>query len=179
MRERASAHVLEGVDSGSSDADFVFNRVFEAPRDLLFRVMTESAHLTRWFGPAGMGLRVVSSELRPGGQLRYAMKPGPAEMFGRFEYREVVAPERLVYVVSFTDEHFAPVRHPMSKTWPLEVLATSTLTELNGRTLLCGRSVPIRANEEELRTFREGHQSMIQGFKGTYDQLDEYLKTFK
>jgi uncharacterized protein YndB with AHSA1/START domain len=179
MRERASAQVLEGVGSGSSDADFVLTRVFEAPRELLFRVITESAHLTRWFGPAGMGLRVVSSELRPGGQLRYAMKPGPAELYGRVVYREVIAPERLVSVVSFTDEHFVPVRHPMSKTWPLEVLAISTLTELNGRTLLYGRSVPIHAKEEEIRTFREGHLSMVQGFKGTYDQLDEYLKTFK
>jgi len=35
--------------------------------------------------------------------------------------------------------------------------------------------VPINATEEERKTFKEGHGSMQQGFKGTLDQLDAYL----
>jgi uncharacterized protein YndB with AHSA1/START domain len=177
MREHASPAVVEGVAAGSDEDDFVIERVFDAPRDLLFEVLTDPAHLTRWFGPAGMGLRVVSSELRPGGELRYAMKPGPTEMYGKFVYREIVPPKRLAYVVSFADEHFSPIRHPMSKTWPLHVLAISTLVELDGKTVYYGRSIPIYATPEERRTFRDGHKSMVMGFKGTYDQLEEYLKT--
>jgi uncharacterized protein YndB with AHSA1/START domain len=177
MRECVSAAVLEGVVPDSGEDDFVLTRVLAAPRDLVFRVMTEPEHLSRWFGPAGMGLSVVSSELWPGGQLRYAMNPGPARMHGRFVYREVVPPARLAYVVSFTDDHFTPVRHPMSKTWPLEVLAINTLTELGGKTLLFGRSIPIHAAEADRETFRGGHRSMVEGFRGTFDQLDDYLRT--
>lgn len=176
MRERASAEVLEGATPGTDADDFVVLRAFQAPREAMFRALTEPAQLERWFGPAGMGLRVVASELRPGGWMRYAMKPGPAEMYGRFVYRLVLAPEKLGYVVSFTDAEGAPTRHPASATWPLEVLAIVTLTELRGRTLLCARSFPIHASDDERRTFREGHAGMAKGFAGTYDQLDAHLK---
>ena len=179
MRERASAEVLEGVPPGTEADDFVVVRAFEAPREQMFRVLTEPAHLEKWFGPAGMGLRVIQSELRPGGWMRYAMKPGPDEMYGRFVYRLVLAPERLAYVVSFTDAAGEPARHPMSATWPLEVLAIATLTEHQGKTLLCARSIPIHVTDEERRTFRQGHEGMTQGFAGTYDQLDQYLRALE
>lgn len=175
MRERVTPEVLDRAVS--DEADFVITRVFEAPRALLFKVMTEPEHLGKWFGPKGMDLRVVSSALKPGGEFRYAMKAGPNELFGKFGYREVTPPSRLVYVVSFTDDAGRPVRHPMSKTWPLEVLAINSLAELGNKTAFFGRSIPLRATDEERQTFRAGHAGMVGGFKGTYDQLDEYLKT--
>ncbi len=177
MRDRVAAVVLEGVVPGTDADDFVMLRAFDAPRDAVFRALTDPEHLTRWFGPAGVGLRVISSELRAGGALRYAMRPGPTEMYGRFVYRRVLAPEQLAYVVSFTDAQGAPIRHPLSATWPLEVLAIATLTEHSGKTLLCSRSIPINARDEERRTFQDGHAGMAQGFKGTYDQLDKHLAT--
>lgn len=175
MRERTSAEVLEGVAAGTDADDFVVLRAFDAPREVVFAALTDPAHLAKWFGPAGMGLRVISSELRPGGWMRYAMKPGPTEMYGRFVYRLVLAPERLAYVVSFTDEQGEPIRHPASNSWPLEVLAIATLTEHGGKTLLCSRSMPIHASDEERRTFVGGHAGMVKGFQGTYDQLDAHL----
>jgi len=179
MRERIGSWVIEGSEATPIDTDFVFARVFEAPRDLVWRVMTMTAHLERWFGPAGMKMRVVSSELRPGGQFRYAMKVGESEMFGRFVYRELARPERLAYVVSFTDAHFEPARHPLSPSWPLELLAISSLTDFDGKTVLFGRSLPIHATEEECQTFKAGHPSLSQGLQGTYDQLAKYLKSVR
>ena len=62
-------------------------------------------------GPKGCKLRVVKVDLRPGGVFHYAMTYQPGhEMWGRFVYREVAAPERLVYVSSFSDE--AAGAHP-------------------------------------------------------------------
>ncbi len=179
MRESASPAALEGVPDGSDEDDFVMTRVFDAPRDLLFKTMTEPAHLVRWFGPSGMELRVVASQLRAGGEFRYAMKSEAGEMFGKFVYREVVEPERLVYVVSFTDDAFAPVRHPMSATWPLRVVAINALVEHGRRTVFFGRSMPAFATPEERQTFRAGHESMVRGFKGAHDHLDRYLKTLQ
>ena len=103
------------------------------------------------------------------GQLRLAA------MRGKFVYREIVAPERLVFVVSFTDEEGNLKRHPMSPTWPLEVFNTTTLTEQDGKTTQTIHGVPINATEEEPKTFEAGRDSMKQGFKGTLDQLAPYL----
>jgi len=98
-------------------------------------------------------------------------------MWGRFVYREIVEPERLVFVSSFTDEQGNPIRHPFSATWPLEVLTTMTLTEDRGKTTLTMRSGPIGATELEQKTFEGGFESMHKGFGGTFDQLAEYLAT--
>lgn len=175
MRESALPSVIEGAIVGTDSADFVLTRVFAAPRALVYRAMTEADHMMKWFGPANAQTRIVSGEVRVGSTLRYAMKMGPHEMFGRAVYRELAEPERFAYIVSFTDSEGAPVRHPMSATWPLEVLAIATLTELDAKTLLVARSVPIHASEGDRETFFKGHSGMVQGFKGSYDQLERYL----
>jgi uncharacterized protein YndB with AHSA1/START domain len=96
-------------------------------------------------------------------------------MWGKFVYRQIDPPKKLVFVVSFSDPQGGTTRHPMSATWPLEVLNTTTLDEENGKTKMTLHGIPINATAEERKTFKEGHGSMQQGFKGTLDQLDTYL----
>jgi uncharacterized protein YndB with AHSA1/START domain len=98
-------------------------------------------------------------------------------MWGRFVYREIVAPERIVCVVSFSDEQGGITRHPWAPSWPLEVLSTSTLAEKDGKTTLTVRSVPHNAGPEERAAFVAGMRGMEQGFGGTFDQLAGYLDT--
>jgi uncharacterized protein YndB with AHSA1/START domain len=57
-------------------------------------------------------------------------------MWGRFVYREIVAPERIVFINSFSDEEGNITRAPFSPTWPLEVLNTLTLSEHEGKIYL-------------------------------------------
>ncbi|HKB91553.1 MAG TPA: SRPBCC domain-containing protein, partial [Opitutaceae bacterium] len=66
-------------------------------------------------------------------------------------------------------------RHPMSPTWPLEVLNTLTLTEQDGKTTLVLRGRPINATEGECKTFEGAFEGMQKGFAGTFDQLETYL----
>jgi uncharacterized protein YndB with AHSA1/START domain len=160
----------------SHEEAFEVTRVFNAPRELVFKAFTESERLAHWWGPKGFTMQVSTLDLRPGGLFRYKMKsPEGFEMWGRFAYQEIVAPERIVFVTSFSDEAGDITRHPMSDSWPLEVLNTMTLTEEEGKTRLTVRGYPINANKTEVRTFHEGHRSMEQGFKGTLDQLESYL----
>jgi uncharacterized protein YndB with AHSA1/START domain len=160
--------------------EFVISRVFDAPRELVWKTFTESEHLAHWWGPPGIPTRVARLDLRPGGVFLYSMRtPDGKEWWGKWVYREIVAPERLVVVVSFTDEKGNPVRHPMSPTWPLEILGTTTLSEQGGKTLLTNRAVPINATESERKTFEAGLEGMKQGFNGTWDQLAAYLATKK
>jgi uncharacterized protein YndB with AHSA1/START domain len=160
----------------ATNPQFSISRVFDAPREVIWKAFTERERLMQWWGPKGFTMEVAKLDLRPGGVFLYGMRsPGGQEMWGKFVYREIVPPERLVFVVSFTDEAGNLKRHPMSATWPLEVLSTMTLAERDGKTTLTMSGVAINASEEERKTFEGGMDSMRQGFTGTFDQLAEYL----
>jgi uncharacterized protein YndB with AHSA1/START domain len=160
----------------SQNDDFVIRRAFDAPRRLVWQAWTEPARLAQWWGPAGFTLSVLKMELRPEGVFHYGMKAANGfEMFGKFTYREIAEPETIVSVLCFADAAGNPVRHPASATWPLHTENRMTLTEKEGKTLLELRSTPFQANDIERATFRAGHASMVQGFTGTFDQLDAYL----
>ncbi len=160
----------------SADQDFVVSRVLDAPRDVVWNAWTEPERLAAWWGPKGCKLRVVKVDLRPGGVFHYAMTYQPGhEMWGRFVYREVAAPERLVYVSSFSDEAAGLTRAPFKDSFPLQILNTLTLAEENGKTTLTLRGHPLNATAEERATFIDMFPSMQQGFGGTFDQLEAYL----
>jgi len=130
----------------------------------------------RWWGPKGFTMRACNLDLRPGGFLHYCLRlPDGKDMWGKFVYREIVAPERLVFVVSFSDEAGSVVRHPWAPDWPLETLSTLTLVEHEGRTTLTMKGVPINATESERKAFEAGRGSMQQGWTGTLDQFAAYL----
>jgi uncharacterized protein YndB with AHSA1/START domain len=134
--------------------------------------------LNQWWGPKGCSIEVVSLDLRPGGMMHYRMGlPGGGAMWGRFIYREISAPERLEFVVSFSDEAGGVTRAPFSAEWPLETLSTMTLTEVEGSTLMEMTGVPINATDAERKTFAAGTASMQQGWGATLDQLQACLAT--
>lgn len=168
--------LLPTLMAEASSEEFVITREFDAPRDLVFKAWTEPERLAQWWGPKGFTMIASKVDLRPGGVFHYGMKgPDGTEMWGNFVYHELAPPERMVFVISFSDENGGVTRHPFSATWPLEVINTMTLTEHHGTTTLTLRGGPINASEEECATFKGGHASMQQGFKGTFDQLAGYL----
>ncbi len=160
--------------------EFTITRIFDAPLDLVWKANTESGHLMQWWGPKGLKMLSVHLDLRPGGIFHYGMEsPDGTQMWGKFVYREVVPQEKLVFVVSFSDEKAGITRHPLSQTWPLEVLNIVTFSEEGGKTKLTMKGGPINATEEERKTFDAAHEGLQQGFNGTFDQLEEYLSKVK
>lgn len=159
-----------------TSADFVVKRTFDAPREVVFDTMTKTEHLQKWWGPQGCTIEVVKHEPRAGGVFHYCMHFGPGvEMFGKFQYRELTRPEKIVFVNGFADAEGNPIRYAMSPTWPVEVLNTVTLVERDGKTDMTLVSTPLGDDPIELETFRAGHASMEQGFGGMYDVYDKYL----
>jgi uncharacterized protein YndB with AHSA1/START domain len=155
---------------------FVLTRVFDAPRKLVWRVFTDPEHMKQWWGPKGFTVVHAKMDLRPGGTYLYGMRtPDGHEMWGRFVYREIVPPERMVFINSFSDAQGGLTRHPMSPNWPLELLSTFTFTEHEGKTTFTITWRPYNANEEERKAFDAGRKSMNHGWNGTLDQLTEYL----
>jgi uncharacterized protein YndB with AHSA1/START domain len=162
--------------SPASTTEFSISRTFDAPRDLVFQAFTESGHLMRWWGPKGFTWVSAKLDLRPGGRFHYCMRsPDGHEMWGKFVYREIVPPERLVFINSFSDEHGNTIRAPFNPQWPLEILNRVTFEEHAGRTTLTLHGAPINATEDERKVYDASHQLMEQGFAGTLDQLSDYL----
>jgi uncharacterized protein YndB with AHSA1/START domain len=163
-------------DTKSGDKEFIISRSFDVPRELMFRLWTDPVHMQRWWGPKGATVIHSRMELRPGGTYHYGMRtPDGHEMWGRFVFREIVKPERLVFVNSFSDEKGGLARHPLHLAWPLEMLSTISFTELAGKTTVTVRWLPLNPTEEERKTFEEGFDSMRQGWGGTFEQLAAYL----
>ena len=160
----------------STPRPFTISRTFDAPRALIWKAWSERARLMQWFGPKGFKMPAAKMEFRPGGSFHYCVaSPEGDEMWGKFDYREIVAPEKIVLVNSFSDEAGGITRHPMSATWPLEMLSTFTLTEENGRSTATIHWVPLNATDEEINTFNAAHEGMKQGWTDTFDQLAAYL----
>lgn len=158
------------------EGEFIFTREFDAPRELVWKAWTEADRLAQWWGPKGFAIIGGKLDLRPGGVYHYGMRsPEGFEMWGKLTYLEIVAQERIVFIVSFSDEKGGVTRHPMSATWPLETRNTLTLSNRDGKTTLTLRGGPLNATEEERRTFEVGRESMRNGTAGSWQQLGEYL----
>jgi uncharacterized protein YndB with AHSA1/START domain len=134
-------------------------RVYEAPRELVWRAWTEAEELVQWWGPPGWStsLDTVTMDVRPGGDFRLtSVSDQGDEMPVVGVYREVVEPERLVL-----DE-------PAEGSWHDGAESTVTFTDLGG-----GRTeVMIRAI---IQTTDEMRETAERGMRESFDRLGEHL----
>ena len=162
--------------ANAASVDFVLTRTFDAPRALVFAAWTEREHLMKWFGPKGTTIPTAKLDLRPGGSFHYCLRmPDGGEMWGKWVFREIVAPERIVLVSSFSNAAGEIVPAPMIAGWPLQTLSTTTFVERDGRTELTLRWSPLDATDEQRTLFGNMHDSMRGGWGGTFQQLEAYL----
>jgi uncharacterized protein YndB with AHSA1/START domain len=161
-----------------TQSDFVITRVFDAPREKVWRCFTEPERMKEWFGPKGSTVVASNMDLRVGGTYHGALRAGDGPvMWAKFVYREVVPPQRLAWEHSFSDEAGGLTRHPLSPTWPLKLLTTVTFEDAGaGTTKLTLRWSPLEASEEEQKTFDAAHDSMRGGWGGSFEQLENYLR---
>ena len=161
----------------TTSPDFVISRVFDAPRDLVWKAFTDPERMKHWWGPKGFTVFHSKMDLRPGGIYHYGMKaPDGTTMWGKMVLREVAPPERLVFINSFSDEAGGTTRHPLHELWPLELFSVLAFEEQpGGKTKLTVRWQAYNATADEQKTFDTNHDSMRMGWGGTLDQLAGYL----
>jgi uncharacterized protein YndB with AHSA1/START domain len=140
----------------SDTAELVYTRVFDAPRELVFRCMIEPEHLSQFWGPVGTStpLESITVDPRPGGVFETVMvnDADGSEYPTRGVYVEVVEPERLVW----NELHSG-------------MTTTSTFRDLgNSRTevRICQTNVP--------EAFRSPQAQA--GFASSLDRLTSYLE---
>jgi uncharacterized protein YndB with AHSA1/START domain len=113
-------------------------RLFEAPRELLFKAWTDEQHLSRWYAPAGCEITFRKLEIRPGGEFHSCIKtPNGHYCWCRGTYSEIKTPERIVYSMLIADEAgklLSPDEAGMDPDWPRETIVTVTFEEIGPRT---------------------------------------------
>jgi uncharacterized protein YndB with AHSA1/START domain len=135
----------------------VVTRVFDAPRELVFRAWTEPERVRRWWGPVGFTMPYCDIDLRPGGIFLRCMRSAEGrDVWVTGVFREVFAPERLVFTDSFADEEgnvVPPARYGAGPDMPLERLVTVTFEEDAGSTKVTVRhaGLPSGADRDLVR----------------------------
>jgi uncharacterized protein YndB with AHSA1/START domain len=140
--------------------ELVITRVYEAPRELVFKAWSAPEHQARWMGPKGFTAPVNDMDFRVGGAYRNCIRsPEGKEFWWRGVYREIVEPERLVFTFGWEGEDGG---EPMPDT-----LVTLTFSETDGRTTMTFRQGPFPSQEE-----RDSHAG---GWNEAFDKLGAYL----
>lgn len=155
--------------------EFILERVFDAPRDLVFKAFSEAEQLKHWWGPRGWTLTVCNVDFRPGGVWHYCMKcidenQGDFygfEAWGKAIYQEIEETAKIVYIDYFSDA----VGHEV------EGLPSSKITmyfiDDEGKTKLVSRSQ--YDSVEALHTVL--NMGVEQGIAETWDRLAEHLQS--
>jgi uncharacterized protein YndB with AHSA1/START domain len=141
-----------------AERELTITRVLEAPRSLVFKVWTQPEHLVRWWGPKDFTAPFCDIELRPGGAWRACIRsPEGTDLWMRGVYREVVAPERLVFTFAWEEDG-----EPGHQT-----LVSVTFAEQGGKTLLIFHQAAFESVES--RDYHHG------GWSECFDRLEDYL----
>ena len=82
----------------------VITRVFDAPRELVWKAWTDPKYVMQWWGPKGFTSPICKIDFRVGGKFLYCMRtPDGQEGWNAGEYHEIVLHEKIVYSMYFSD----------------------------------------------------------------------------
>jgi len=153
---------------------YVLERVFDAPRELVWKTWTDAELLPRWYGPRVETI-VHRLDVKPGGLWLGEMKWGDNSHYQRVEYTEVTPPERLVWLHSVSDADWNITANPMMPDWPRVLLTTVTFEEDNGQTKMRLTWVPHEASEVETACFTAALDGLNKGWGAGMELLAELL----
>jgi uncharacterized protein YndB with AHSA1/START domain len=156
------------VTDTQSDLEIVITRVFNAPREMVYKAWTDPIHIAQWWGPKGFTTRVMELDLRPGGRSRYVMVgPDGTEYPGEGVFREIVPFERIVTTDEFGEDYDKAANADL----PQGMVLTVIFEDLDGKTKLTLRIFHPTAED------RRKHEEMgvIPGWNSSLDCLEEYL----
>lgn len=147
----------------SVDGDLVYEREFDAPRELVWKAHTDANLIPRWWGPRRHATRVDEMDVRVGGKWRFTSVDRDGNEFAFYgEYLEVVPPEKISWTFLFEIEGVGEQGGP----------ETMTLEDLGGgRTLL--RAVSHMGSPDAIDAALG--TGMVEGAIETWDRLEELL----
>ena len=146
--------------STPSNREVMLTRTFDAPRDFVFRALTEPALLKRWYGRAGWSMIVCDIDLKVGGAWHFVVSRPDGKKIGQLGvYQEIDQPTRIVNTENWED-------------WDAgECLVTTELTEIDRRTTF---QSTILFPSQEVRDIVV-KAGLEHGAAESYTKLDELL----
>ncbi|WP_114569694.1 SRPBCC family protein [Exiguobacterium flavidum] len=163
------------LNTRTEGAVLILERMFEAPRDLVFEAYSNQDHLERWWGPEGWETDIHQFEFRPGGIWHYCMRCVDEtqgeffgmESWGKAVFRKIDAPTFLAYT-----DYFSDASGTLSDELPSSEIEID-FEEKDGGTLVIFRSD--FKTEEGLRQVLD--MGVVEGFSSQLRRLDELLAT--
>lgn len=159
------------METNVGTKELVIERVFDAPRELVWKAWTEPERVMRWWGPKGYTTPVCKIDFRVGGTSLNCMRgPDGKDIWSTGVYREIVELERIVCTDSFADADGNVVsasHYGMPDSIPLEMLVTVTFEDVDGKTKMTLRHTGLPVGE-----MIDGAN---QGWSESFDKLAEML----
>ena len=153
--------------------EYKLERIFNAPRDLVWRTWTDPELLQRWYGP-NVETIIHKFDLKPGGAWLNEMKWGDNSMFSKMLFQEVAPPEKLVWHhYSSTDSDWNSTSNPKMADWPLLLLTTVIFEDMGDKTNVRLSQVPMDATDAEIACFAAAMAGMDHGWGAGYAIMDE------
>ena len=118
----------------------VIARVFDAPRENVWKAWTDPEAVKLWWGPKDFTAPHISIDLRVGGRFVYSMRgaglDGAVKDYWNIgEHKEIAPMKKIIMTMSFADEQRKPVpasHYGLPGKWPKEVLVTATFADIKG-----------------------------------------------
>ena len=169
MARNAEIH----AGTATTEQQLVIRRVFNAPRERVWKAWIDPESLMRWWGPKDFTAPVSRIDLRVGGKYLHCMRsPEGKDYWSTGVYREIVPEERLVCTDNFADEkgNVVPASYyGMPGDWPPELLVMVTLEEVGAKTRMTLRHEGIPAGKMR--------EDCIAGWNQSFDKLARELET--
>jgi uncharacterized protein YndB with AHSA1/START domain len=147
----------------TKENEMLQTRILNAPPELVWKVWTDPKHMAIWWGPKGFSNPVCQVDARPGGIIYIEMKGPDGILYPmRGTFREVIKPERIVFINSALDESGNPL---------FEVLNTITFANEGGKTKLTIHAVVSKITPQAKRHL----DGMHEGWSQMLDRLGNYL----
>ncbi|MUT67793.1 SRPBCC domain-containing protein [Paenibacillus sp. NEAU-GSW1] len=142
-------------------------RVFDAPRELVFQAYSEAEHLVKWWGPAGWSLKACNVDFRAGGAWHYCLEASDEQTrsWGKSVYRDISVPDKIVYGDYVSDEDGSVNEDRV-------IIVTLAFAEEKGKTKLINRAEFVSSGALK-RTVELG---LVGGISQTWDRLAQYLR---
>jgi len=150
----------------------VIDRVFDVPREHVWRAWTEPEQCKKWWGPKDYTAPLCKMDFRVGGKNFCCMRsPEGKDFYSTGTYREIVKHQRFVVTDSFADEkgNVVPASYyGMPGEFPLELMVTVTFTEQDGKTKMTLQHDGFPAGEMA--------DMCREGWNQSFDKLAEILE---
>jgi uncharacterized protein YndB with AHSA1/START domain len=91
--------------TGAGGVDFAIFRILDAPRERVWQALTEPERLKEWLAPATFTMIAMNMDFRPGGFAHWGIQSGEGyKMWAKYVYQEIIPPERIVFINSFSNQ---------------------------------------------------------------------------